>query len=352
MNAVSEDAPIPIDARAARLDLLRRAAALGFALAAIAAFASTILPDPDTSDHGALHILAAVLAATSVLLALGRWMPPAVIIVVGVTFATLITCVVIAVARPMGVVPVYLVYSALTAAYFCTRREAMVQLGVIYVALAVALTQAEPGQRTLAYFIMVSILTVVALVVAHVTERQAGLQRELHAVASTDALTGLLSRRAFGAAFGRELQRSRRAGLPLSLVLFDLDHFKLVNDRYGHAVGDQALVRFAGILTDERRPGDLAARMGGEEFLVALFDCDEAGARTWAQRIVDRLAAETADGPVRLTTSAGVAEARREQTTLDEILPGADRALYAAKAAGRHRVTAFSDPGVGPLAPA
>lgn len=347
---MSPDVPIALDARP-RIELFRLAAALGYALAAIAAFASTVMPDPDPSDHHAMRLIAAAGVVGCLVLLAGRRLPPIAITLTGITAAMIITCIAVAVSRPMNITPVYLIYVGLTSAYFCSRREATAQLVVMYLAFAVALTQAEHGQRMLTYLVMSSIVTVVALVVAHVTERERALRRELRTVASTDALTGLLSRRGFTTAFGRELQRSRRAGLPLSLVLFDLDHFKLVNDRFGHAGGDAALQRCAGIISDERRPGDLAARMGGEEFLVALFDCDEEGARSWAQRIVDRLAADTADGPVRLTTSAGVAEAAPGQVTIDDILLGADRALYAAKAAGRHRVVAVSDPGVGPLTP-
>jgi diguanylate cyclase (GGDEF)-like protein len=340
-----QDVKIPIESRADRIDLLRLAAALGYLLAAAAAVGATILPDPNTADHRPFRILAAVLVVIGLALAAGRRLPPFAVKFIAIDVAVALTCFAIAVARPLGVSPLFLIYAGLIAGYFCSRREAIGHLAFLYVATGVGVQLGEPGHRAITYLVTVSIVTVVAAVVGHVSEKERRLRAELNAVASTDSLTGLLNRRAFMAAFAREQQRALRAGLPLAVVLFDLDHFKDVNDRFGHAAGDQALQRFAQILVDERRQGDLAARMGGEEFLVALFDCDEEGARKWAQRIVERLARETTGGEVNLTASAGVAEAD-PAATLDEVLHDADLALYAAKAAGRDRVVAVSDPGV------
>ena len=176
-----------------------------------------------------------------------------------------------------------------------------------------------------------------------------GLHRDLALAASTDSLTGLLNRRAFNEAFAREVQRGVSAGLPLSLVMFDLDHFKRLNDALGHAAGDDALVAFADIMRHQCSTlTDVLARIGGEEFAVVLLDTDADD----AQRIADSIAEAFADWSLhrpsavmtgRLTTSAGIATLAPHRTTPAELLIGADRALYAAKAAGRNRVMRAGD---------
>ncbi len=135
--------------------------------------------------------------------------------------------------------------------------------------------------------------------------------------------------------------RAARAGSPHSLVIVDLDNFKAINDRHGHAAGDQALVHFAAVMAGGIRSRDLFGRLGGEEFAVLCPDtpADEAA------RVIDRLRASLAGaaagstrGGVRFTFSAGVAE-RVAGEPLSQLMARADAALYAAKAAGRDRVT-------------
>jgi diguanylate cyclase (GGDEF)-like protein len=161
--------------------------------------------------------------------------------------------------------------------------------------------------------------------------------------ASTDSLTHLLNRRVFSAAFAREVERSRSADLPLSLIVFDLDHFKQLNDGFGHAAGDDALRAFAHILREQCSSRDLVARIGGEEFAVVLFDTDLGG----AHRVVDSIARAlhwwSRDAPMRLTTSAGIAMRTPKTSSPAEMLVAADRALYAAKEAGRNRVVRVGD---------
>jgi diguanylate cyclase (GGDEF)-like protein len=118
-------------------------------------------------------------------------------------------------------------------------------------------------------------------------------------------------------------------------VLFDIDWFKQVNDRLGHAAGDRALHRFATLLEREGRSADVLARIGGEEFAVVLFGVDEDGAQAFAERVLDVVAAETAEDEVQLSLSAGVAGASLDS---EQLFLCADRALYQAKDAGRGRV--------------
>jgi diguanylate cyclase (GGDEF)-like protein len=162
--------------------------------------------------------------------------------------------------------------------------------------------------------------------------RNAALLDEVGRLAHVDALTGLSNRRAFEEALGREVARATRTGEPVSLALFDIDHFKAVNDTLGHQGGDEVLRTVATALAQACRDADLAARYGGEEFAVLLPSC---GAGE-AFRVTERLRAAVA-GAVAVTMSAGVAALPTHAASPDELLRKADDALYAAKRAGRDR---------------
>jgi diguanylate cyclase (GGDEF)-like protein len=159
--------------------------------------------------------------------------------------------------------------------------------------------------------------------------------------AITDDLTGLVNRRRFVEALDAEIERARRFGSPLTVVLADLDNFKQVNDDHGHHAGDDVLRSFAGLLRAHVRDVDVCARIGGEEFAIVLPETDEAGAGSVAERMRESLAtvpiAVTEGGPVRVTSSFGVAELGAGQSG-DDLLRGADAALYRAKEAGKNRV--------------
>jgi two-component system cell cycle response regulator len=160
---------------------------------------------------------------------------------------------------------------------------------------------------------------------------------ELARQAASDALTGLANRREFDLQWERELARHRRHGTPLAVVMLDLDHFKAINDEFGHAVGDAVLRETGRVLRDAVRLSDLLARVGGEEFALVITSSDRPGAVATAEKLVG-LVARVQVGPMAApcTISAGVA------TTFDtpagELLRAADRALYQAKRDGRNRV--------------
>ena len=166
----------------------------------------------------------------------------------------------------------------------------------------------------------------------------------LEKLALTDALTGLANRRAFREALESELARVGRHGRPASLLFLDLDHFKAVNDTHGHAVGDEVLEGFARVLTRACRRGDLAARIGGEEFAVLLPATGRVPASLVAERIrrVVEFHPLGRSVPVRVTVSGGVVatEDFPAPPAADELLRRADSALYRAKAEGRNRVSA------------
>jgi diguanylate cyclase (GGDEF)-like protein len=157
--------------------------------------------------------------------------------------------------------------------------------------------------------------------------------------AGTDELTQLANRRTFAAAGTRELARARRSQRPLAVALIDVDDFKWVNDTFGHAAGDDVLRAVAEMLRTQTRGIDLAARYGGDEFVLLLPETDEEGALEAAERFHVALAARTlGDGrtlPTGVTASIGVAAG--VETTLDELVAAADRALYRAKQAGKNR---------------
>lgn len=161
--------------------------------------------------------------------------------------------------------------------------------------------------------------------------------RRLAEASRTDALTGLPNRRGFLDVADHELKRSDRSGEPLSLLMLDLDHFKGINDRYGHAAGDAVLQAAAALLRSVLRAQDLVARWGGEEFIVLLPATDGATAVLVAEKARHALAAfpfECNGSPETITSSFGVATHRRGQS-IDVAIAAADRALYAAKEAGR-----------------
>jgi len=172
------------------------------------------------------------------------------------------------------------------------------------------------------------------------TNRLQGLMREQ---ATRDPLTGLYNRRYLDEVFGHELARSDRDGRPLALVLIDLDHFKHLNDQYGHLAGDEVLRGVAGLLKAAVRESDLVFRFGGEELLLLMPAADQTDAwqRTEGlrQQVADTVF-HTGQGPLQVTLSAGMAVWPAHGNTLTTLLEAADKALYVAKRAGRNRVCA------------
>ena len=163
------------------------------------------------------------------------------------------------------------------------------------------------------------------------------VQRELRQSSVTDSLTGLYNRRLLFERLGEEAERARRFAHGFSIVMLDIDHFKAVNDTFGHQVGDQVLMRVAAELRAELRDVDTAGRYGGEELLIVLPYAGAAQALEVAERVRARLAALTWPQPgLRITVSGGVAE--YAGLDLDALVEAADRKLYEAKAAGRDRV--------------
>ncbi len=167
----------------------------------------------------------------------------------------------------------------------------------------------------------------------------------LRKLATHDQLTSLLNRREFDRILAEEKERSRRFGHPFALVLVDIDHFKRVNDTYGHPVGDLVLQEVACRMTRGLRDVDRAARFGGEEFALIIMQADRTVALQAAQRAcaaVESAPISIEGGPeLRVTVSAGAAALPDDAVTGPDLVAAADKALYAAKSRGRNRAVAF-----------
>ena len=164
------------------------------------------------------------------------------------------------------------------------------------------------------------------------------LAKRVQTLATTDQLTGCRNRHTLTDASRRIFSKANREDLPLSLAVVDLDHFKQINDEYGHAVGDEVLARVGEVLRTSVRGGDIVARFGGEEFIVVFVDCEAQNAVMRAEALREVIAASRTEAPL-VTASIGVAaRAAGVDCGFDEIFKAADQAVYIAKAEGRNRV--------------
>ena len=199
----------------------------------------------------------------------------------------------------------------------------------------------EQGQRlrqtqAIALVLFITLL-MIALTVAVRKFRQA---HHLQSQASTDELTGLPNRRAVMTFASDSIDRAHQESSPLAILMMDIDHFKRINDTYGHPVGDDVLRHIAGILREGRREHDRIGRLGGEEFLAVLYGASLSHAEQVAKRIhraIKESVVTTREGEVRYTVSIGIASLRSDEK-VDAIVSRADTALYRAKNGGRDRV--------------
>jgi len=175
-----------------------------------------------------------------------------------------------------------------------------------------------------------------------VTERR-HLEEELRNLAVTDPLTGVYNRRHFLEELQREMSRSNRSACPFSLIMLDVDHFKEVNDRFGHEAGDRVLKELTEMIRKRIRTSDLLARWGGEEFMILMVNTNLPPAATLAEDLLQQLKVRTFAGIGRVTASFGVA-AYRTGEGVDELLTRVDNLLYQAKRGGRSRLACDPDP--------
>lgn len=225
-------------------------------------------------------------------------------------------------------------------AYYRGWRGAAAGLGAAMLVLvgqqfAAELSGGNPDWYTTTYtaglFLAVSIGTGI------VTELLQQRTFEALKLACADPLTGLGNRRVLDFVLDRHVAGAER-GIPASIVAFDLDSFKRYNDTHGHAAGDDALVLFARVLTDETRASDLPVRSGGEEFVVVLPATEAEGAVVYAERILRRTAGLVTSTGDRITVSAGIASTRTGRKAAADLMRAADDALYEAKRRGGNQL--------------
>ena len=213
----------------------------------------------------------------------------------------------------------YTVRSVLTLAFWPTSIETLL---------------ASPWVMSMAIVSMVHLVAMSVLLVAMSKERAENLERM---AASTDNLTGIPNRRYFLQEAVRRLSRCARTGAPAAVLMIDLDNFKRVNDRHGHARGDHVLRMIAEAVVDNLRPDDLAGRIGGDEFACCLTRCSDGEARM----IAERLRCKLLDIDFDVTLSVGIATARTSGYDIDAMLRHADRSMYHAKHSGKNRIVAY-----------
>ncbi len=322
-----------------RVGLLRwRALSAQMAAAATAGLVIVAMM-PATGAHDRTVLLIAAVC-TALLVVAARLTPPTPSsrwVLASELATTLVVTGIVATADHTAAFPYFAVLPILSASYLLARIEAAA-VGVVATAgLAFALAVRPSGFDLL---LLLQVTLVNAAVIVAVWGMRRGRDRlvaELARVSSTDGLTGLANRGTFEHVAERLVRRAQIDEMPLALVLFDIDHFKQLNDTHGHAAGDQALRGFAATLQAQSRPTDLIARIGGEEFVAVMpgIGPDEAGA--FAERVGEALRGQHGGTEARLTVSAGVAP-MSPQDTVDALMREADQALYAAKGAGRDRV--------------
>lgn len=220
----------------------------------------------------------------------------------------------------------------------------MLETVTIATALRLLIDRAEHAEHLLYYGLPLSMVAAAILVALGVADRLREQRRALTDAerrAQTDPLTGVLNRRSLIERLDAACLRARARGLPIALLFIDLDHFKEINDSFGHAAGDACLKKIIGPIQTELRQSDVIGRYGGEEFVVILSSADIAAAHPIAERIRNRVADVRVEGfgpPINLTCSIGVATSDTLGVWGEHLIAQADAAVYAAKRSGRNRV--------------
>lgn len=257
---------------------------------------------------------------------------------------------------------IFIITFDLYVAYTCLKATApkgnhtFQIIGVLYVILVLAcswrvaggifhLTLSFPETLPRLFWIAMSLIVfpmTTVLLTLHTSQR---LQEEINEQARCDVLTGAFNRRAFEEFANREWAQAVRHGSPVSILMVDIDHFKKINDQYGHPVGDETLAQMSHAAQLALRANDIWCRIGGEEFVALLPNTAIDQALIVAERIrcvVEETTVSTASGLLNISVSIGVAERLSAQSHWSEFLATSDDALYKAKAAGRNRVLPYS----------
>ena len=351
-NSSRGDAPVvdlPVPGLTANTELMARMQSGLWAGGALIALLVAVLPHPpETFTWGFVGVSVVAAMAAAVLRARASHMTLFQLQALGFLGTVLITvCVYFTGERrgaPATDLEMLYFWVAIYAAYFMNKRQAAAQIAwaaVLYWAV-LALTS-NPEVLAIRWVETVATLAVAGILVQALRNRVEELVHRLTDAARTDALTGLQNRRAFEETMRAEVERAKRTKRPMCLLVCDLDHFKLVNDRFGHPTGDSALVRVGQLLSATRREIDPVARTGGEEFALILPETGSSEGYVVAERLRLAVKEAFAEEAVPLTVSIGVASYPAEGRDPDALIEAADQALYAAKEMGRNRSVVFSE---------
>lgn len=315
---------------------MRVAGTLEYAAGGLTLLTGMLLPDAQPSDHRAFTALALIGLVAAVV----RWCAPRKlpVAVLSLVFGYVYIAAIVASARPLTASAFFFIWPTLTAGYFLGRRGLYGGLVGVAIGLALSLSAntsvANFHQEFLGIWAMTAVVCTLVLLMR---ERHDVLLQDLEELATLDGLTGLLNRRAYDARGQALCAEAGAQQQEFALVMFDLDHFKAINDQHGHEGGDRALQRFAELLRDAVPASAVVARIGGEEFAVLLPDTSLSDAFALGTAVQARVREATAREAPALSTSAGVSSTALAQEW-DGLCRSADDALYVAKRTGRARV--------------
>ena len=300
-----------------------------------------VVPEVSTTAPAFLHAAALWLVALAAIIARQRGSRA----FLGVTRAAIVTTILVitglvATMRGVDMVPLFYVWPLLAAAYLLSRLELGGATALVAVGYAVALVIRDGvGEFPWVDYVLVLLVGVAVLATVRGLAENLGTTIDsLRHTSSTDPLTGLLNRRGFHRRLSRHYDRAVIEDRPITALLIDIDHFKQINDEYGHPVGDRALTRFTELLGASCRTSDLIARVGGEEFAVVMPGATLEQAIARAEQFCSILREDRAIEGIRITASVGVAGRADVAGGWEAMLEAADAAVYEAKRTGRDRI--------------
>ncbi len=324
--------------------LVAKVLAVLFAAGASLAALTVALPHPTrTNELGLLVIVANAYLVAGILYTQAAKLPAWTLQPTLAWGSTLITGVAYFSGESPSPLVFFYLWVFLYASYFFTSGQAAIQIVYVGVAYGALLAARPPvGGLPVWWLVGMGTLLVGAMVIIAMRARVELLIARLYDAARTDPLTKLSNRRGFREMLDLELERARRSGSAMGVLVGDLDDFKDVNDHSGHQVGDLALQRVARLLCEGKRQVDAAARVGGEEFALIVPDTGRDNAFALAERLRRALHDEFASDPTPLTISFGLSVYPEHGETAASLLHAADQALYAAKESGRNRTVRHS----------
>ena len=321
-----------------------RSMAFLYVCAGVIGLGVIILSDDIHANEGLIAGVASVaLLGGIVLMAVGRHLPSALTAAALSAGLVLVSVAVIASGHADSPYVLFYIWIGMEAWFFLSAANAL-YLTLATITLSAGVMTYTGGADVDAWWLAITgSLLVMSALAATLDARSKRLIGRLGETAVRDALTGLLNRRGYQQRLDQELARARRHGLPLSIVLGDIDFFKDLNDQFGHREGDEMLRRFAKVCSAQLRDTDFVSRVGGEEFAIVLPDTDEGGAILAAERVrraVHGRLKTPAGTPI--SASFGVATFPKHGSDAEVLLDHADQAMYAAKAMGRNSTIAFA----------